>query len=329
MKSVSVLPSRKQLERLRDISRTRPLSLGSLGAGVQSSTLLLMSALGLAPREVPRYDAVIFADTQFEPQAVYTHLAVLEEIARSADIPLIKVTAGSIRHDALKPSGHYAAMPLHILGEDGRRGMIKRQCTEEYKVKPIKRVVRAALGAPIDGDGSVGRVPAGRYAYQDIGFSADEMRRVKDDEAPGPHSELIYPLIQLKMTREDCVNLLSEYGMENTPKSACVACPFSGNARWRAMRDTQPDDWAAAIEFDEKIRNGHPAAGTPLRGQAFVHRSRVPLAEANIDQVTPREWRDRQSAISIADYEEDPPGCSPYGCRRTEIPKEAAIEAGA
>ncbi|MFF0250220.1 hypothetical protein [Streptosporangium sandarakinum] len=95
------------------------------------------------------------------------------------------------------------------------------------------------------------------------------------------------------------------------------------------MRDTQPGDWAAAVEFDEKIRNGHPAAGTPLRGQAFVHRSRVPLAQANIDRITPREWRDRQNKISLADYEEDPPGCSPYGCRRTEIPQEASIEAGA
>ena len=42
----------------------------SFGAGVQSTTLLLLSCDGL----LPRLDHVIFADTQWEPQAVYRHL---------------------------------------------------------------------------------------------------------------------------------------------------------------------------------------------------------------------------------------------------------------
>ncbi|WP_220183383.1 hypothetical protein [Sphaerisporangium album] len=286
-----------------------------------------MSALGLAPREIPRYDAVIFADTQFEPDAVYKHLEKLQEIAHAADIPFIRISAGNIRHDALKPSGHYATMPLHILGDQGGRGMLRRQCTDEYKVKPIRRSVRAVLGAPIE-DGHVGKVPAGRYAMQHIGFSFDEERRVRD-EPPGAYNELEYPLIRLRMTRQDCMDMLAQYGLENTPKSACIGCPFSGNSRWRAMRDTQPDDWAAAVEFDEQIRHGHPAAGVALKGRAFVHRSRVALAQADIDRVTAHEWRGRQGEISLARYEEEPPGCSPYGCRRTEIPPEAAVEAGA
>jgi len=46
----------------------------SLGAGVQSTTLALMAAHG----EVgPMPDCAIFADTGWEPQAVYDHLAWL------------------------------------------------------------------------------------------------------------------------------------------------------------------------------------------------------------------------------------------------------------
>lgn len=46
----------------------------SLGAGVQSTTLALMAAHG----EIgPMPDCAIFADTGWEPQAVYDHLAWL------------------------------------------------------------------------------------------------------------------------------------------------------------------------------------------------------------------------------------------------------------
>jgi 3'-phosphoadenosine 5'-phosphosulfate sulfotransferase (PAPS reductase)/FAD synthetase len=42
----------------------------SLGAGVQSTTLLLLAA----QRHLPPLDAAIFADTGWEPHAVYEHL---------------------------------------------------------------------------------------------------------------------------------------------------------------------------------------------------------------------------------------------------------------
>lgn len=48
----------------------------SLGAGVQSTVLLLMAA----KREIgPMPDCAIFADTQFEPPAIYEHLAWLSD----------------------------------------------------------------------------------------------------------------------------------------------------------------------------------------------------------------------------------------------------------
>ena len=57
----------------------------SLGAGVQSTTLALMAAHG----EIgPMPDCAIFADTGWEPKAVYEHLAWL----RSPNVlPLVKL----------------------------------------------------------------------------------------------------------------------------------------------------------------------------------------------------------------------------------------------
>ncbi|MFE6031627.1 hypothetical protein ACFQ6A_39325, partial [Streptomyces niveus] len=60
----------------------------SLGAGIQSSTMLALSAEGT----IPRVDYAIFADTGWEPKAVYDHLDRLEkEIAGPAGIPIFRV----------------------------------------------------------------------------------------------------------------------------------------------------------------------------------------------------------------------------------------------
>jgi hypothetical protein len=101
-------------------------------------------------------------------------------------------------------------------------------------------------------------------------------------------------------------------------KSACIGCPYHGNRQWRDLRDNRPEEWADAVAFDEAIRKGG-ARGLPLDGQAFLHRSRLPLSIAPIDRVTSTEWKSRQGDLLevIADDEEegDPDGCSPYGCR--------------
>lgn len=63
----------------------------SLGAGVQSTTLALMASGG----ELPKPDAAIFADTGWEPKAVYEHLDRLAAELGRAGIPLHRVAEGN------------------------------------------------------------------------------------------------------------------------------------------------------------------------------------------------------------------------------------------
>ncbi|MFF3313360.1 hypothetical protein [Streptomyces sp. NPDC002952] len=86
------------------------------------------------------------------------------------------------------------------------------------------------------------------------------------------------------------------------------------------MRDERPKEWADAVAFDAAIRNGNARAtaeGSPLNGEAFLHRSCLPLADAPIDHVTRGEWAARQTDVfdSAADAEADSRGCSPWVCR--------------
>src|SRR5690606_21884439 len=148
------------------------LRLLSLGAGVQSTTLLLLAAEG----RLPGLDGAIFADTGWEPAAVYEQLDRIDrEIAQPAGIPIYRVSAGNIRRDALDPAHRFASMPLFIKNPDGGDGMTRRQCTAEYKLKPIKAQVRQLLGCPHPKP-----IPRGTFAEQWIGISRDEFGRAKD-----------------------------------------------------------------------------------------------------------------------------------------------------
>lgn len=316
----------------------------SLGAGVQSTTLLLLAVEGVLPKP----DVAIFADTGWEPAAVYAHLDRLAVVAAGAGIELIRVSRGNLRDDATDPAHRFASVPYFTLAPEGvtrdpiyddadpdnvvivgygserplsrteREGIGRRQCTAEYKLAPITRKVRELLGAAPP---RFRRVPAGRVCEQWIGFSTDEIHRVSDKQQVC-YLTSRYPLLELDMSRKDCQRWLTARGWGQTPKSACIGCPFHGNRAWRDLRDNHPDEWVDAVEFDAAIRRGG-ARGDALRGTAYLHRSRVPLDQAPIDHVTRAEWTDRQTDVLdlLADRaaeDGDPDGCSPYGCRSGE-----------
>ncbi len=185
----------------------------SLGAGVQSSTLLLLAAQA----RIPPFDAAIFADTSWEPAAVYQHLDRLTGIAEQAGIEIVRVSTGDIRADALDPAHRFASMPLFTLGPTGERGMARRQCTSEYKIRPIKVEVRRRLGYP-----HATRVPAGVRAEMAIGISLDEIGRTRDSDVG--YMRNIFPLLDLRWRRDDCLRYLHQHGLGDTPKSSCVGC---------------------------------------------------------------------------------------------------------
>lgn len=275
------------------------LRLLSLGAGVQSTAVLLLACEG----KIPRFDYALFADTGWEPHAVYEQLAKVTRIAADAGIPVRTVSAGNIRRDALDDTTRFVTMPLHVRNPDGTKGMARRQCTGEYKIKPLKAAVRELLGYS-----HPTRVPPGVFAEQAIGISVDEVHRAKDADVR--YLRNVFPLLDLRMSRDDCIGFLAERGFGETVKSACVGCPYSGNARLRWLRDNDPDAWHDLITFDKAIRQGSPRAtanGAPLRGEFYVHRSLRPL-----DKVDLRPRRQRHLAI-VEDSEPD--GCSPWSCR--------------
>lgn len=226
----------------------------SLGAGVQSSTLLLMACHG-----EERIDAAIFADTGWEPQWVYEHLDWLETKARKAGIPLYRVGPATLRADALA-NRTASWMPLYTRDPlTGRPQQLKRQCTRNYKVRPIRRKVRELNGGS--------RKPV----EQLVGISLDEWQRMRASDVA--YITNVYPLVDRRLTRADCVRWLAEHAYPIPRKSACIACPFRTAAEWREIRD-DPASWADALDFDARVRS---VRSRTERLNVFVHRAAVPL----------------------------------------------------
>src|SRR5207245_7574549 len=85
--------------RQEDADASQPLlRILSLGAGVQSTTVLLIALHGEFPE---RLNCAIFADTGWEPQAVYHHLDWLEGKAREGGIRVHRVSSGNLHQDLL------------------------------------------------------------------------------------------------------------------------------------------------------------------------------------------------------------------------------------
>jgi hypothetical protein len=85
------------------------------------------------------------------------------------------------------------------------------------------------------------------------------------------------------MTREHCQQWLARYPVPHQiVRSACVFCPYKSNAEWRILKARNPAGWARAVAIDEAIRNSDHKYAALHRGRAFVHRSMVPLAQADL-----------------------------------------------
>jgi hypothetical protein len=134
--------------------------------------------------------------------------------------------------------------------------MGRRQCTNEYKLKPIRRKLREL--------GATRRHPAEML----IGISLDEVRRMRDSDVLYIRNR--YPLVDRRMSRWDCQRWMTQRGHPEPQKSACIGCPFRRNAEWRALA---PAEFADAVLFDRAIR--HSNAG--MQSDQYLHDSLVPL----------------------------------------------------
>jgi hypothetical protein len=215
----------------------------SLGWGCQSFALAAMSALGV----LPRVDAAIHADTTHERRKTYEFAQRWTPWLEERGVRVVTVRADEKRLDPFYSVNKLSVfLPAYTTRETGERsGMLRRQCTSEWKVLPIRRWLQ------------VNR--SGELVEQWLGITLDEVQRMRQSDVQ--YITNVYPFVEMldrPWTRGMATQWLLDNGLEVPCRSACVFCPFHTRQEWREIKLAGDGDWEKAVEVDEALRHARP-----------------------------------------------------------------------
>lgn len=232
----------------------------SLGWGRQSWALAAMVALGeprLLALGIDRVDAAVHADTTHERSSTYQFAETWGPWLESRGVSVVTVRAERPRF----LDGRVVMIPAFTKTERLRGGRLRRQCTKEWKVRPVRRWVR-------------GRLERGGVCEVLLGITTDEATRIKPADVR--YLAHRWPLVEMGMSRADVESWLAERALPVPVKSACYFCPFHSGAEWRDV--LRSEDGPRAVAVDAAIRNRRPPY--PL----FLSRQLVPIGAASFGE---------------------------------------------
>ena len=222
----------------------------SYGGGVQSTAALVLAAQGKID-----FKTFLFANVGDDSE----HPATLEYV-RNVAMPyaeaqgLALVELRQIRRSGEEvtlyqrltaPGSRSIPIPMRV--SNGAPG--NRACTVDYKIRRIAQWLKKR-GANADNPAIVG-----------LGISIDEFQRAKSDDPRLPYQRKEYPLIALRLNRQDCRNIIEGAGLPVPPKSSCWFCPFHSRASWQEMRHAEPAMFGKAVALEVLLNERRATLG--------------------------------------------------------------------
>ena len=230
----------------------------SCGGGTQSAAIAALIIQG----KIPKPDLALIADTGREATETWTYyyermmpaLAIAGiDLQRVKGLATVDIYSGKDKDTIIMPM-YTAANKANV------EGRLPKYCSNEWKTRPIQRAIRAA-----------------GYTHGEIiiGFSVDEMQRMRgvDPQAKWNH---IYPLVDMRLTRGDCIALVERMGWGTPPRSACWMCPFRTDQEWQHLKDNHLEDFMQAVVLERQLQLTDP--------DVYFHRSNRPLDSVSFDR---------------------------------------------
>ena len=248
------------------------------GCGTPSTTLGVMRALG----DLEPLDAIIHADTGFEASETQEMRDWYADWFRERGLRVEIVSNGDIVKDGAEEHIH-----IPFFTSDG--GPLQRQCTRHFKLTPNKRRVRELLGY----HATKAPHPPAESVENWLGYTLEEYTRLSDSRVQFIVNR--FPFIERQMTRQDCAEYLKRQGLPVPPKSACLSCPYRQASELLHLKRNCPEDWEAAVEFDEANRHNPLAKrGNSTADSLYIYKhGPMPLAEADLETDAERERKEQ------------------------------------
>ena len=209
------------------------ISVWSCGGGTQSVAIGALIAQG----KLPTPDYALIADTGYEKSTTWEYLNLFLRPALSGIVNIETVSAAEYATVGVfgGKEGKTALIPAFSSAGNGV-GKMSNFCSYEWKRRTCERYMRS-------------RYEVTQYESW-IGFSVDERQRIGKAQ-PANRSQR-YPLIELGLSRGDCIAIVERQGWPPPPRSSCYMCPNQTAHEWREVK--AGGDWPKVVEFDRKIR---------------------------------------------------------------------------
>lgn len=128
-------------------------------------------------------------------------------------------------------------MPLPVFFSKG--GFGRRNCTSEYKIDQIAKWQKC---------GATRTNPC----VTGLGISYDELTRMRTSSSI-EWQTLEYPLVDLRLTSNDCIDIVHDAGLPTPPRSSCWFCPYKSNGEWVEMAKNNPELFNRAVEIEKRL----------------------------------------------------------------------------
>lgn len=236
----------------------------SSGGGVQSTAIAALIVRG----DLPPPDLAVIVDTEREKSTTWQYLdAVTKPELLSVGVEINRVAKSKYATYDLLTCGKLAIPAFTSI--NGEPGKLPTYCSAQWKRRVLQRWATKKHGV--------------KKVQMWMGFSTDEIERAARmiSDKPGKWG-VRFPLLELGLSRSDCLAIVKEMGWPVPPRSSCWMCPNMHMAEWRQVRESL--DWPAVVAFDKEIRTHDP--------HAWLTDQCVPVEKADFSVANELMWGD-------------------------------------
>jgi len=224
------------------------------GGGVQSVAIAALIYTGKLPK--PNHSWIV--DVGHEKSSTFEYVKeILQPKLLEVGVELHIIKTLDYADNLFFGNKNAMKLPLYLI-ENGIVKKLSTRCSNSWKTRISNKWLK-----------SKGVKRCDKW----LGISIDEKQRVASSRLKWNVNK--YPLVDMGITRSDCIDLIARMGWPKPDHSFCYICPNQSDMQWQQTKENYPDDFRKAVEAEKEIRGVNP--------NMFLHRSCNPLDEINFD----------------------------------------------
>lgn len=248
----------------------------SHSGGEQSQALIEMVLRG--DIEKPFRFVVLNADPGMEDSRTYQFVAETRRRCQAAGIDYITAAGPDLWVDIVNMISNGATRldnpPFWVRKPDGTRGRLSQECTQYYKIAPMRRALRQYMSRKHGVKWNTTKIRPG-FVDMWIGFSHEEWHRCSDSDAA--YIRNTFPFVERKTTKEQVSGYYLKHGIPKPPRSVCAACFSNGLDYFKEQYEQRPNDWQKSVDVDNAVETWHERGITQY--PVFVSASLIRLRD--------------------------------------------------